>query len=96
MDELDERKPKKEESQQQIESIIEEERQEEEIVNVGKLRISLEKFEHETEMFNKFKEEELMTPYVEREREQDHMGKLSEEENSLEERPESEEAERQS
>lgn len=54
VDEVDDRRRKKEESQQQIESIIEEERQEEEIENVNKLRISLEKFEHETEMFNKF------------------------------------------
>lgn len=59
VDEIDQRRPKKEDSQPQIEEIIEEEKQEEEIDNVNRLRISLEKLEHETQYLTKSKEEEL-------------------------------------
>ena len=49
---------------------------------MGKLRISLEKFEQETEMFNKFKDEELNGAMPDRESHEPTMDKLSEEETS--------------
>ncbi len=59
MDEIDQRRPKKEDSQPQIEEIIEEERQEEEIDNVNRLRLSLEKLEHETQYLTKSKDDDM-------------------------------------
>ena len=59
VDEVDDKKWKKEESQQQIEEIIEEDVLENETDGMNNLRISLDKFQQETQYLNKVRDEEF-------------------------------------
>ena len=56
---MDDKKWKKEESQQQIEEIIEEDVLENETDGMNNLRISLDKFQQETQYLNKVRDEEF-------------------------------------